>query len=112
MTGRWPVEEHRGSPRIETAGALRAHLSLEAEVVTISARGMMIRLGVAPDVGSRLPFSLAIDGATLDVQGVVRNIERHGNDGPMAFGVGVEFVGLSHDQMLVLEAFVNRKLGV
>jgi hypothetical protein len=111
MTGPWPAEEHRSSPRIETAGALRAHLSLEAEVVTLSARGMMIRLPVAPDVGSRLPFSLAIDGATLDVEGVVRNVERQGSDGPQAFGVGIEFLSLSGEQAGVLEEFVTRKLG-
>jgi len=110
MTGQWPVEEHRSSPRIETAGALRAHLSLEAEVVTLSARGMMIRLAVAPDVGTRLPFSLAIDGATLEVEGAVRNVERQANDGPQSFGVGIEFVGLTREQMLVLDAFVSRKL--
>ena len=109
--GQWPGEDHRHSPRLRTDGALKAQLSVEAEVLYLSAKGMMIRLDFAPEVGTRFAFSLSVGSEPLDVAGVVRNVEVQGDGGRAHQQVGIEFMDLTSAQTGVLEAFVARKLG-
>lgn len=103
-------EDRRNSPRFDTGGALRAQLSMEAEVFYLSARGMMIRLAFAPDLGSRHGFTLVIGQDSLNLAGIVRNSEVHVEDKKAVHYVGIEFVDLTKDQEEILEHFVARKL--
>jgi hypothetical protein len=102
--------ERRGSERIPTTGTLRAHLSLEAEILYLSTRGMMIRLPFSPEVGSRHGFTLVVGGETVDLTGEVRNVQAQAADGSVVCHVGVEFVGLGARDQGILEHYVAEKL--
>jgi hypothetical protein len=106
---RWPLEDHRAAPRVRTDGALRAQLSLEAEVLYLSARGMMVRLGFAPELGGRHSFTLTLDEQSFEAEGVVRNVEAATDGGRPAYHVGIEFQSLGEPQTRLLESFVARK---
>ena len=103
--------DRRASPRTRTGGALRAQLALEAEVLALSARGMMVRLGFAPPLGSRHAFSLSIASEVVDLVGVVRNSDAAG-DPEATFRVGVEFDELSSRAQQVLERYVAERLAL
>ena len=102
--------ERRGSNRVATTGALRAHLSLEAEILYLSARGMLIRLPFSPEIGSRHGFTLVIRGEVVDLIGEVRNVAAQGSAGAVSHDVGVEFVSLATREQALLERFVAQKL--
>jgi hypothetical protein len=102
--------ERRGSSRVATTGVLRAHLSLEAEILYLSARGMLVRLPFSPEIGSRHGFTLVIRGEVIDLTGEVRNVAVQPADGNVAYHVGVEFVSLAAREQAILESFVAQKL--
>jgi hypothetical protein len=106
---RWPSEEHRSAPRVRTDGALRAQLSLEAEVLYLSSRGMMVRLGFAPEIGGRHAFTLTVGAESFETSGVVRNVEPVADTGRPAYRVGIEFLELTAPQIHTLESFVASK---
>jgi len=103
--------DRRATPRTRTGGALRAQLSLEAEVVTLSTRGMMVRMGFAPPAGSRQGFTISIGSDVLDLMGVVRNIEPI-HEPEASFLVGVEFDEPHPKAQQVLERFVAERLAI
>jgi hypothetical protein len=100
--------ERRGSRR-RTAKPLRAQLALEAQILCLSSRGMMVRLPFAPELRSHHEFSLRVSGRSLDLEGVVRNVTPK-DDETDAFDVGIEFVRLAAAQEHLLEQFVAKKL--
>jgi hypothetical protein len=106
----WPQEDSRSARRIATDGSLRAQLSLEAEVLYLSARGMMVRLGFAPEVGRQHSFTLTVGSESFETVGTVRNVEAIADDGRPSYRVGVEFLELTPAQSRSLEAFVASKL--
>lgn len=110
-SGSGRASDRRAAPRTRTGGALRAQLALEAEVLTLSARGMMVRLGFSPPAGSRQAFTISIGSDVLDLVGVVRNIEPIG-DPESAFRVGVEFDEPHARAQQVLERFVAERLAI
>jgi hypothetical protein len=101
--------ERRGSRRVRSARPLRAHLAVEAEVLMLSARGMLVRLPFPPVLESRQGFSLTVAGKPLEVSGVVRNVAPK-DDECGAYDVGVEFDDLSRAQEELLDQFVAKKL--
>lgn len=103
--------DRRATPRTRTGRALRAQLALEAEVITLSARGMMVRLGFSPPAGSRQGFTISIGSDVLDLVGVVRNIEPT-SEPEASFLVGVEFEEPHPQAQLVLERFVAERLAM
>ncbi len=112
MTDQGPTgrdHDRRGSSRVDTGGNLRAQLSMETEVVTLSSHGMMVRLPFSPEVGSRHSFTLAVGEDTIAVLGVIRNSEASSVDGRPLYHVGIEFEGLDRRDEIVLERFVFRK---
>src|SRR5262245_45961758 len=88
--------ERRSAARFTPSAALKAQLLLELDssVLTLSARGMMVRLGFAPPLGSPHKFVLGFGTRTIQVQGVVRNVHPEGRG---AFAVGVEFQDLNRE---------------
>jgi hypothetical protein len=107
---RWPTEDLRSAPRVRTDGTLRAQLSLEAEVLYLSSRGMMVRLSFAPEVGEQHSFTLTLGAASFEAVGVVRNVETIADSGRPACNVGIEFLSLTPSQLHTLDSFVTRKL--
>lgn len=103
--------DRRIAPRTRTGGALRAQLALEAEVLSLSTRGMMVRLGFCPPAGSRQGFTISIGSDVLDLVGVVRNIEPI-SDPEASFRVGVEFDEPHPRAQQVLERFVAERLAI
>jgi hypothetical protein len=101
--------ERRGSRRVRSARPLRAHLALEADILHLSACGMAVRLPFAPDLGSRQGFSLLVNGRSLDVTGIVRNVAPKDDEGD-AYDVGIEFEDLTRAQEDLLDQFVTQKL--
>jgi hypothetical protein len=102
--------ERRRAGRVDTDGSLRAQLSMEAEVLALSSRGMMIRLAFAPELGSRHSFTLSFGGTVLSVLGTIRNSETYAEDGRTAYRVGIEFEGIEKHDEETLELFVLSKL--
>jgi hypothetical protein len=103
------ASERRGSRRVRAKRPVSAHLALEAEILFLSASGMMVRLPFAPEVGSHHGFSLTVNGAALDLEGVVRNAAPQ-DDECGAYHVGIEFIELTASEEQALEQFVARKL--
>jgi hypothetical protein len=101
--------ERRRSRRSQTVRTLQAHLSLEADIVSLSSSGMMVRLPFPPDLGSRHGFSLSVDGEPFDVLGIVRNVAPQDDAGEV-FHVGVEFTELTSAQQKALQRYVAKKL--
>jgi hypothetical protein len=103
-------QERRNSNRIQTGGSLRAQLSMETEVVTLSSRGMQVRLPFSPEIGSRHSFTLDVSGQAMALLGVIRNSEASSEGGRIAYHVGVEFEGMDKRDEELLEGFVARKI--
>jgi hypothetical protein len=103
--------DRRRAERIGTEGFLRAQLAMEAEVLMISSRGMLVLLSFAPEIGSHHSFSLSFSGQSISVLATVRNIEAGDVDGHPAFRVGVEFEGIGPREEELLEHYVSKKLG-
>jgi hypothetical protein len=102
--------ERRRAERIGTEGLFRAQLAMEAEVLTISSRGMMVRLSFAPELGSHHSFTLTFGSQTLPVLGTIRNVEARDVSGRGSYDVGVEFEGIGSREEESLERFVTSKL--
>jgi hypothetical protein len=100
--------ERRGSKR-RVAKPLRAQLALDTQILSLSSRGMMVRLPFAPELRLRYEFSLRVAGRSLDLAGVVRNVTPQ-DDESDAFDVGVEFVSLTPAHEQLLEQFIEKKL--
>ncbi len=106
-----PSGERRGAVRRPAKGALRAQLLLELDssVLTLSAKGMMVRLAFAPPMGSVHRFVLLFGPRVLEVKGAVRNVRTDPHAGATLYDVGVEFVDLSAEDGGFLEEFVARR---
>jgi hypothetical protein len=100
--------ERRASVRTHLDGALKGDIELQvgSDVLFLSSGGMMMRLEQPPEVGSRHRFTLDIDGRSLEMDGIIRNITPDG----LTSKVGVEFQDVSYADRSFLEAFVARKL--
>jgi c-di-GMP-binding flagellar brake protein YcgR len=85
---------------------LEASLEEPSEVLVLSTGGMAVRLPHAPEIGSRHEFTVELEGHTLEVVGVVRNV-RLETDG--FHEVGVEFMDMSAEQARRLEEFVTSR---
>jgi hypothetical protein len=106
--------ERRSATRYVPTGSLRAQLlvELDSSVLTLSSRGMSVRLTFAPPIGSRHEFVLRFGPRVLNVKGAVRNVnaeEPSGRGG--GFTVGIEFLDLDPTEGDFLEQFVGRRLG-
>jgi hypothetical protein len=101
--------ERRRASRREAKRPLQAHLALEAEVLTLSPRGMMVGLPFAPELGSRHFFSLRVNNRPLDVLGIVRNVAPRDEEASV-YHVGVEFTDLAAPAAALLAQFVAKKL--
>ena len=107
-----PSESNRRrAERIGTEGFLRAQLAMEAEVLMISSRGMLVHLSFAPEIGSHHSFTLTFEGETISVLATIRNIEAGDVEGRPGFRVGVEFEGNGPREEERLERYVGTKLG-
>ena len=106
-TGAW---NRRRAERVDADGHLRAQLSMEADVLSLSSRGMMVQLGFAPEIGSRHSFTLTFEGQVLSLLGTVRNSEPFAEDGHTSYHVGIEFEGIESREEGILESFVTTKL--
>jgi hypothetical protein len=102
--------DRRHCERVRTEGFLRAQLAMEAEVLTISSRGMMVRLAFAPQVGSHHSFTLTFADQVIAVLGTIRNVEPVEDENLPAFDVGVEFEGIGSREENSLERYVIHKL--
>jgi hypothetical protein len=105
-----PVVERRARPR-RSAGPLRARLDVprESDVLYLSSGGMMVRLDFSPELGSFHRFTLGFPDRTLELAGVVRNVD-HLPGSAGEFRVGIEFEDVSPDDRAFLEAFVAERL--
>jgi len=112
-----PIEGHerRGAPRYTADGKLPGVLKIDlrTEVLSLSAGGMLVEIELPLAQGSEHRFSLTLDGKELELTGVVRNCNPllNGQE-PPNYRVGVEFVQLNADELLVLNQFVERRAGV
>ena len=102
--------ERRVHPRLEGEG-LRAALDVprDAEVLYLSTGGMMVRLQFTPEVGTFHRFTLGFPDRTLELSGVVRNVE-HLPGSAGEFRVGIEFQDVGHEVQAFLEDFVAERL--
>ncbi|HET7747495.1 MAG TPA: PilZ domain-containing protein [Vicinamibacteria bacterium] len=109
MTGR-PVER-RTAERFAPEG-LHAQLILELDssIVTLSSRGMGVRLAFAPAIGTRHEFVLRFGDRVMDLNGVVRDAVAQEHQGYPSYVVGVEFVDLDPDDEAFLARFVEERL--
>ena len=103
-------QERRARPRLKAEG-LEAHLEVprESEVLYLSTGGMMVRLEFQPEVGSFHRFTLGFPDRTLDLAGVVRNVE-HLPGSAGEFRVGIEFQDVTPAENAFLEGFVAERL--
>ena len=106
--GSTPPANRRARVRKHLNGSLEGAIELEigSDVLLLSTGGMMMRLDVAPELGSRHGFTVDIGDRSLEVDGIIRNITP---DGP-AFKVGVEFQDMNAADQRFLEEFVASKL--
>jgi hypothetical protein len=102
--------DRRQSERVRTEGFLRAQLAMEAEVLMISSRGMMVRLGFAPQVGSHHSFTLSFADQVMSVLGTIRNVQPADTQDQVGYDVGVEFEGIGSREENSLETFVGTKV--
>ena len=107
------LQERRAAARTRTAGELRSQLclDLESDVELLSPAGMMIRLDLKPDLGSRHEFTLGFSGRSIDVAGAVRDVREVIVDGAPHYEVGLEFEGITAAQRDFIEAFLAGKSG-
>ena len=103
------VSERRAAPRIRAPRSLRVRLSVEAEVIYLSSRGMMLRLPFAPEHGTRHGFGLVVEGDSVELEGIVRNVSLE-NDEDGTYHVGVEFVDVPAGLEAQLDRFVSQRL--
>jgi len=101
--------ERRGSARRGAQPTTRGQLALEAEILSLSSRGMLVGLPFAPAIGSRHLFSLNVNNRPLDVEGVVRNVSLKDEEGG-EYHVGIEFTDLPRATEASLAQFVAKKL--
>ena len=105
-------QERRQAPRVEAQGAVPGQLEidLETHVLQISPAGMMAELAVPVTAGSEYEFTLSVDGADLDLKGVVRNCEsKKSGDSTTLYRVGIEFRDVGEKQLGILTRFVESK---
>ena len=105
-------DDRRSAARLRARGIKGdLFLDLDSEVRFVSTGGMMVRLPLAPDVGSVHDFSLDFGGQVLNLKGVVRNFQAIVRDGgPPAYDVGIEFENLTDADRAFLADFVVRHL--
>lgn len=104
--------ERRSTVRVPTAGSVTSQieLDLDSDVLQLSPGGMMIRLTLSPEVGSRHGFTLAFEGRSIDVSAVVRDVKGLKTpDGSPEYDVGVEFDDVTPAQREFIEAFLARR---
>ncbi len=104
--------ERRSAVRLRAKGITGdLFLDLDYEVRFVSAGGMMVRLPLAPEIGSAHAFSLDFGGQALDLRGVVRNFQPVVAEGGLpAYDVGIEFESLTDSDRQFLADFVARRL--
>jgi PilZ domain len=104
--------ERRNAVRIKTEGALQAQLLLDvdSDVQSLSAAGMMVRLDLPLEVGTRQRFTLVLDQTSFDVSGLVRNCRRAAGAGSAGYEIGVEFEELEPEVRDQFERFVQKKI--
>jgi hypothetical protein len=104
--------ERRSAVRLRARGIQGdLFLDLDYEVRFVSTGGMMVRLPLAPEIGSAHAFSLDFGGRELDLRGVVRNFQAVvAEDGLPAYDVGIEFESLTDMDRSFLADFVTSRL--
>jgi hypothetical protein len=109
--GRSGYAERRAAERQEPGAPIRAHLlmDLDSAVRTLSARGMMVRVAFAPEVGTVQGFVLTFDAVTLRLRGIVRNVNPVIQAGPPRYDVGVEFEQVDAAACEFLERFIDSR---
>jgi hypothetical protein len=102
--------ERRAAARVP-AGQLQAQLEVPrpSDVMYLSTSGMMVRMDFLPAIGSEHRFTLRFPDRNMEVHAVIRNGE-HLEGSAGEFRVGTEFVDVSADDRLFLEAFVAERL--
>ena len=102
--------ERRAALRVP-AGQLQAELEVprSSDVLYLSTSGMMVRLEFLPAMESEHKFTLRFPDRNMEVHAIVRNGE-HLEGSAGEFRVGVEFIGVSDDDLAFLEAFVAERL--
>jgi hypothetical protein len=106
-------QERRGVPRVEAQGSLPGQLEidLDTNVLQLSPGGMMVEVGMPVTTGSEHSFTLNIDGADLDLIGVVRNCEPSTPGEPTkSYRIGIQFRDVDDKQQAILTRFVESKL--
>lgn len=106
-----PPRERRSAERF-VPDDLHAQLILELDssIVTLSSRGMGVRLAFAPPIGSRHEFVLRFGDRALDVKAIVRDVHLQEQGGHPSYVVGVEFLDLHPDDEAFLARFVEDRL--
>lgn len=110
MTDETIRRERRAALRVP-AGQLQAQLEVPrpSDVLYLSTSGMMVRMDFLPAIGSEHKFTLRFPDRNMDVHAVIRNGE-HLEGSAGEFRVGAEFVNVSPEDRLFLEAFVAERL--
>ena len=102
--------DRRAQPRLK-AEHLHARIDVprESDVLYLSTGGMMVRLDFTPELGSFHRFTLGFPDRTLELAGVVRNVEHlPGSAGD--YRVGIEFQDVAPETHTFLEVFVAERL--
>ena len=102
--------DRRAHPRTR-AEHLHARIDVprESDVLYLSTGGMMVRLDFTPELGSRHRFTLGFPDRTLELSGVVRNVE-HLPGSAGEYRVGIEFQQVTPEQHDFLDGFVAERL--
>lgn len=101
----------RSVHRVETLGLWAARLSLDADVVDISAGGLRVRLPFSPPVGAEYAVTLTLLDQTFDAPVAVRDVRMRDEPGSTpTFDVGMEFGTLESAHRSALQRFVAQKL--
>jgi hypothetical protein len=110
MTDESARRERRAALRVP-AGQLQAQLEVPrpSDVMYLSTSGMMVRMDFLPAIGSVHKFTLRFPDRNMEVHAVIRNGE-HLEGSAGEFRVGAEFVDVSPEDRLFLEAFVMERL--
>ena len=103
-------DERRTALRFDAERTIRVqlHLDLESRILYLSPGGMMVRMGLAPAIGSAHRFTLEFGERRLDVTGVVRDLKAVTEGDQTLYDVGVEFDGLAGEDKAYIEGFVAR----
>jgi hypothetical protein len=83
------------------------HVQTPARVLDLSARGALLSLRGAMEVGEIHDFILDIGGDGLWVQGEVRRCRTTGGG---AFEVGIEFIGIAPSDERRLQEYLGRRV--